>query len=182
MRSVKIYVILALLIIILGCTSSIKPEEKPSDNLTNSTNSASNKAELEKIDFPEESLDYDELVEFLDDSEFLSIDSSLENISTEGLPQVHYFFSPRCFASKEVAPRISQMKNKTQSEVLWVEHNVLTQKGLDDFNYYAKLMNFSTNERVVPLFLYSDKRLKGRREINETSLVNAINIVKRQSD
>ncbi|MBI5051523.1 hypothetical protein HZC08_02070 [Candidatus Micrarchaeota archaeon] len=100
--------------------------------------------------------------------------NELEELEGDSLPQVHYFYSPYCFASNEIKNLTNYVKLKSGKRVNWASHDITTQVGLDEFNYYTGLLNFSPEERVVPLFVYGEKKLSSRFEINETSLENAI--------
>lgn len=155
----RIYVLIIFAILIFGCTVQ-KAEIKSAANATK-----------EVLD--DTSVQLEEIYEN-DSVQLENLDQELTSVSYSLIPSVDYFFSPSCFACKNVSAVISLMRNESIGKINWIDHNINTQKGLDEFNQFAIKLNFSNEQRVVPLFVYNNKILKGTWEINETSLRIAI--------
>ena len=80
---------------------------------------------------------------------------------------VYFFYSPHCSACQAILPVINELETKFSS-VQWLEYDITTQNGTLAYQEYAKEMNLSPKQEMVPQVLVNGTIITDRFHINDT--------------
>ena len=89
------------------------------------------------------------------------------NTTPDGRPIVYFFYSPHCSACQAILPVIGELKTKFAT-VEWLEYDITTQNGTLAYQEYAKEMNLSPKQEMVPQVLVNGTIITDRFHINDT--------------
>src|SRR5208283_4194791 len=90
-----------------------------------------------------------------------------DTTTPDGWPIVYFFYSPHCSACQAILPVIDDLKAKFTS-VEWLEYDITTQNGTLAYQEYAKEMNLSPKQEMVPQVLVNGTIITDRFHINDT--------------
>lgn len=158
--------------LLFGCSQ--KPQELKVDTAT-IDNSSITSIKVDSTDLTDNSdLTY---IEELNDTRIndRELEDAILDITDERT-EIYLFYSPLCFASNAITPKIEELEKKYNNSIKIVRYNVLENNSFETYNEFQIKYNLTKDDRVVPIIYWENVRLIGMIQINrslESLMINA---------